>query len=217
MSNRLSSAAMLLAGIEQMESIDRDIDAINQEIKALKEDIKDKKAIRKDRMQELRGAGFDAAPVEQMIRERRMSPEERRAFQAKLQVYRAMLDMLDGTPLGEAARRAFEESRKKREQSEDAELPLSEEQASTEEPPPKPTPQIEISPEGISAAREAGKVAARAGQSVTDNPYPSAQEELRAAFDEGWCSELGSDGMEIPAEFRRPETNDDDENKKEGE
>jgi uncharacterized protein (UPF0335 family) len=46
-------------------------------------------------------------------------------------------------------------------------------------------------------ARKMGTEAARAGAPVTSNPFP-ARDVRRAAWDEAWCSELGSDGMDIP-------------------
>jgi uncharacterized protein (UPF0335 family) len=55
-------------------------------------------------------------------------------------------------------------------------------------PPPEPT---------VADARAAGKQAALNGQPVTANPFP-AFDERRAAWDEAWCAELGSDGMDIP-------------------
>lgn len=42
-----------------------------------------------------------------------------------------------------------------------------------------------------------GQEAARAGAPVTANPFP-ARDVRRAAWDEAWCKELGSDGMDIP-------------------
>lgn len=59
----------------------------------------------------------------------------------------------------------------------------------TPEPPaPEPT---------IDDARPMGKEAAANGRPVTSNPFP-ARDLRRAAWDEAWCAELGSDGMDIP-------------------
>jgi len=46
--------------------------------------------------------------------------------------------------------------------------------------------------------------AAREGKRVIDNPYV-AGDPRRALWDEGWCAQTGSDGMEIPAAWRRKE------------
>lgn len=49
----------------------------------------------------------------------------------------------------------------------------------------------------VDDARRLGGEAARSGQPVTANPFP-AYDERRAAWDEAWCAELGSDGMDLP-------------------
>lgn len=56
--------------------------------------------------------------------------------------------------------------------------------------PPAPEPSVDD-------ARKMGTEAAAAGAPVTANPFP-ARDPRRAAWDEAWCQELGSDGMEIP-------------------
>lgn len=62
--------------------------------------------------------------------------------------------------------------------------------------------EAEEAPEPTAAdAHRMGAEAARAGQPVTSNPFP-AFDERRAAWDESWCAELGSDGMEIPEALR---------------
>src|SRR6185312_3185013 len=53
----------------------------------------------------------------------------------------------------------------------------------------------------IGQARQQGTEAARQGKPVTANPFPP-RSPLRAAWDEAWCHELGSDGMDIPAALR---------------
>ena len=42
----------------------------------------------------------------------------------------------------------------------------------------------------------------RDGKRVIDNPYV-AGDPRRAAWDEGWCTEAGSDGMDVPAAWQR--------------
>ncbi len=136
--------------------------------------------------------GYDLQGLNQMLKERRMSAQERVHFQAICEVYRASLGMLNGTPLGQAARRAFEEDRappraKRGEDVEPAGVVLP--------------PEHE---EGIEEARAKGVAAARAGEKIFSNPYV-ANDPRRAAFDEGYCSEIGHDGMELPAGLRRAE------------
>jgi uncharacterized protein (UPF0335 family) len=107
-------------------------------------------------------AGFDTKVLNQMLRERRMSALERQEFQSLCELYRAALGMLNGTPLGEAARKRLM-----------GELP----------PEPGETP-----PEEAPAPAP--------GQIGADDPR-------RAAWDEGWCAETGTDGMEVPEAWRR--------------
>ena len=52
------------------------------------------------------------------------------------------------------------------------------------------------------AERERRKQAARDGRTVLMNPY-TADDPRRAYWDEGWCFESGSDGMDIPPAWRR--------------
>ncbi len=59
-----------------------------------------------------------------------------------------------------------------------------------------------MSQEMVDAAREEGAKAAASGAGVFANPYV-AGDPRRAAWDEGWCRETGSDGMDLPAAFRR--------------
>lgn len=202
MSNRINRPAVLLQGVEAIEDIDRSIELVNEDIKALKDKVKVFKADRKGTMGELKADGFDPPAVEQMIRERKMDENARRLFHAKLQTYRAMLGMLDGTPLGESARQAFEEEAQQHKRRDE---PPPDEDVSQS---PAQTAPTAITPEDLERAKSEGAEAAKDGNSVTDNPYPGNQAELRAAWDVGWCSELGSDGMEIPAAFRRPEKTD---------
>lgn len=49
---------------------------------------------------------------------------------------------------------------------------------------------------------ELGRIAAREGKRVIDNPF-TAGDPRRAAWDEGWCQESASDGMDIPSAWRR--------------
>jgi len=57
-------------------------------------------------------------------------------------------------------------------------------------------------------ARQEGADAAVAGKRIYDNPYP-AGDPCRAAWDEGWCGQKKSHGMETPQAYqRRTETPD---------
>jgi len=168
----------------RLQSLIQRIERLEEEKRALQEDIKDIYA-------EAKSAGFDPKVMRAMIKERRMAEADRQEWQALCDVYRAALGMLDGTPLGEAARKRF---------MPDVPTPPGAESADAapEEGGASPQP----SPEDLLSARAAGVAAAKAGRKVTENPY-AAEDARRAAWDEGWCGAAGSDGMDIPAAFRR--------------
>lgn len=157
------------------------------------EDIDAEMARLRDRKKEVfersKAHGLDNKVVRQMVRERAMDAGDRAEFARKCQIYRAALGILDGTPLGEAARRSFERK--------DEAAPTAGDAAPADAPPP-----VEDTPEARLAARAQGAAAAKAGRKVTENPF-GADDPRRASWDEGWCAEAGSDGMDIPAAFRR--------------
>ena len=66
---------------------------------------------------------------------------------------------------------------------------------------PNAEPSFDTGPT-IDEAREQGREAAKEGKPVTLNPFV-ARDPRRAAWDEGWCMEAGSDGMDIPAAWKR--------------
>lgn len=136
-----------------------------------------------EKKREAKRAGLDTKVMNQMLRERRMDAAERAEYQSLCEVYRAALGMLGGTPLGDFAR--------KRLMGDEPEA----------EAPDAAQAQEALAPD-LDGARDAGREAARAGKRVIDNPY-IAGDPRRAAWDEGYCAESGSDGMEIPAAWRR--------------
>jgi uncharacterized protein (UPF0335 family) len=170
-----AAADMLVDFIESIESLEDEKRRIAEEIKGVKARAK--------------SAGFDAKVLTQMLRERRMSHIEREEFQALCEMYRAALGMLNGTPLGEAARKRLmgKLPPKPDEPNEELASPASDEPSSADD---------------LDAARAAGRAAAREGKRIIDNPY-IAGDPRRAAWDEGWCAETGTDGMEVPEAWRR--------------
>jgi hypothetical protein len=195
-----NTAARLRQGIEEVETIDKEVDEVNEAIKSLKERIKGLKGRRKDTMnQTWVDTGFVPSVQGQIIKERLMDPETRRHFEMQLQVARGVMGMLDGTPLGDAARKAFE---KPDPAPSDTWVADDRQDEFPEIPDQQERPKA-ITEEDIRQARQAGVDAAQVGLKVTDNPYPAEASKLRAAWDEGWCSHNGSDGMDIPEELRR--------------
>lgn len=182
--NDSSAAKELLTLIERIERLE-------EEKAAIIADIKEVKA-------EARGRGFTVKAIDQIIRERAETRDERERrleTEAITELYRAALGMLDGTPLGDSAR----ERLSKQPPAE------SDERAGGGDSAPdqmdlKPT----LTDEDIAAAKEAGRQAYRDGRRVIDNPFV-AGDPRRAAWDEGWCAESGGDGMDIPQAWRRSE------------
>lgn len=163
---------------QRLISLVERIELLLEEKKALSNDIADIK-------QEAKSAGFDVKVINQMIRERAMDEAAREEHLSLAEIYRAALGMLNGTPLGEAARKRFE-------------------------PPPPPSPQPAPEPDlpkgpteaDIAQARVDGGNAALAGLPVTKNPWPF-NDPRRAVWDESWCAQSSSDGMGIPDAWRR--------------
>lgn len=204
-------------------------------------------ADQKDVMAEAKSRGFDTKAMREIIKLRKMDPQDRREREAILDTYKAALGMLDGTPLGKWAI-----ERLKKDDDDTAEAPTVDEELyqramqlviedrkasvsflqrklsisynsaarlvermesegvvgapnhvgrrevlapksdGTAEPeaPAEPEPTVED-------AKVLGAEAAKSGAPVTANPFP-ARDERRAAWDEAWCKELGTDGMDIP-------------------
>lgn len=188
------------AAHELLSIIDR-LERLEGQKRDIAEDIRDVKGDAKAR-------GYDLKAIEKILKERAETDEQKRRRQETddiADVYRAALGMLDGTPLGESARKRLSQPTEGEEQAPEAsETPETSERSTT------------ITPEDIAAAKEAGKQAFRDGQRVIANPYV-AGDPRRAAWDEGWCFEAGSDGMDIPAAWRRTAKKKpaDDESKKE--
>jgi uncharacterized protein (UPF0335 family) len=78
---------------EQLRLFIERIERLEEEKKSIADDIKDVYA-------ELKGQGYDARTVRQIIKLRAMDTETRREHEALLDTYKAALGMLDGTPLG---------------------------------------------------------------------------------------------------------------------
>lgn len=158
---------------------------------------------------EANAVGFDAPTIKRVVKARLKSAEQiakEQALKAEreaiFEIYCASLGMLDGTPLGGAAReRLAKEFREapppKRPKKNGAAAGQQPEPEDEPAPPPKT-----IGPEDIEAARAAGGEAHKNGITVLKNPYV-AGDPRRASWDEGWCAAAGSDGMDIPAAYRR--------------
>lgn len=140
---------------------------------------------------EAKASGFDVRTINEIIRLRKMTDDEREEYEALLDIYKGALGMLHDTPLGEAARRRL--SKPKHPKFEDG-----------SDAAPEPDPEHPDPMEGVSLndAKNMGTEAQKNGKPVTDNPFP-ARDPRRAAWDEAWCASAGSDGMDIPEAWKR--------------
>lgn len=176
---------------EELRLLLERIERLEEEKKGIADDIKDVYA-------EAKGRGFDTRTMREIIKLRKMDTNARREREALLDTYKAALGMLDGTPLGNWAVKRLQ-GQPKPDGGEGAEPGA--------EPGEGPDGEMEANPSdplgGLddAAAREMGRSAAREGKPVTANPFP-ARDPRRAAWDEAWCGELGTDGMDIPEALR---------------
>jgi hypothetical protein len=182
-----NTATAFRSGVVHIEDIDAQIDDLKEQIKGLKGE-------RKATLQIVQHeTGFVPRVTDQIVKERRMDPLVREAFQTQLEIARATMGTLNGTPLGEAARKAYD---KKQDPSDTrTEDPDQEALPGVEDLPKSPAAPT---PEELDVAWQTGAKAAKNGKRVTENPYPADQSALRAQWDSGWCHENGSDGMDIP-------------------
>lgn len=171
-----------------------------------------------DKYEQAKLYGFDAGTLRVVIKLRKMTPEQRKERRALEVIYLAALGMLEGDPLTDEARRRLDEQEARkapppehRELGENA--PTDDKPTAPEAPAPAQKVLALKDPE---EARQEGRDAGAAGKRIYDNPY-SAGDPCRAAWDEGWCEQKKSNGMDTPAAFQRrakpPEKKDKDSEK----
>lgn len=202
MSN-IISADQLRLFIERIETLE-------EEKRGIADDIKDVYA-------EAKGTGFDTKTIRAIVKLRKIDDAARREAEALLDTYKAALGMLGGTPLGHWAIERLEKARKPDPaHTGDQAKPDSDPNKAVDcddaddAAPPAPPPALEWT---VDDARLFGRLAAQAGKPVTANPFPP-RDLRRAAWDEAWCGEIGSDGMDIPDALKpasRPKKASDDE------
>lgn len=165
--------------------------SIIQRVERIEEEIAGLRADKTDIMREAKSNGFDTKTIARLIKERKMSEQERIEAEALLELYKAAIGMLDGTPLGAAAIARLQKK------------PDTKADAGNGDPSGDdlPTEEKPITAEDIEQARNEGHAAAISGKPVISNPFP-ANDKRRAAYDEGWCQAAGSDGMDIPDAWR---------------
>lgn len=147
--------------------------------------------------------GFDPTTLRVVLRLRRLTPLQRKERRALEAIYLASLGMLEGDPLPDEARRRLDEQ-----EAPPSPSPAPEETMSAARPTPTPPPLPPQPPlvfKDPEEARQEGRDAAAAGKRIYDNPFP-AGDPCRAAWDEGWCEQKKSHGMDIPAAYQRRAT-----------
>lgn len=180
------------------------VERVEEEIKAAQDD-------RKEVYAEAKSRGFCTKTMKRIVRERKKQDHVRREEEAMFDLYKAALGMLDGTPLGNWAVERLTKDKKATKPAPATASSTDRAVSNVDAPANGPAieePVIESAAEPeltIADARRLGAQAARDGDAVTANPFP-ARDPRRAAWDEAWCHELGSDGMEIP-EALRPAAN----------
>ncbi|WP_081827931.1 DUF2312 domain-containing protein [Kozakia baliensis] len=186
--NLPNSQARLLSFVQRIETLLVERKEISDQITSVKTEAK--------------SAGFEPKVINQMIKERAMTDADRQEWQALCEMYRAALGMLDGTPMSDNARKRFDPA------PDDDRDPNTPDMFDGPEYETQDQPEsTRVNPE---AARAEGSQAFHDGRKITSNPY-GAHDPARAAWDEGFCAEAGSDGMDIPSAWRRSKP------KKEGE
>lgn len=147
--------------------------------------------------------GFDPATLRVVLKLRQMTPEQRRERRALEAIYMAALGMLEGDALPEAARRRLDGSEEPApSQSSTPQQSAPSKSAPSAAQKPAKQEQPELALKDPEEARSEGGEAAVAGKRIYDNPF-RAGDPCRAAWDEGWCAQRKSHGMEPPAAYQR--------------
>jgi uncharacterized protein (UPF0335 family) len=151
----------------------------------------------KEQFDAAKADGFDVPTLRIVLKLRKMTPDQRRERRALEAIYLANLEMLDGDPLPDEARRRLDPPKEDDPPPAEADAPP----APPDQAPAKPEQQPLIVKDPAEA-REEGAAAAQAGKRIYDNPYP-AGDPCRAAWDEGWCAQRQSHGMDLPEAYQR--------------
>lgn len=158
-----------------------------------------------DGLQAAQADGFDGVTIKAVLKLRTMTPAQRSERRALEAIYLAALGMLEGEGLPDEARRRLDG----RESASQPRLPDPPD-ASTPETTPRPPEQPPLIVKDPTEARQEGADASAAGKRIYDNPY-AAGDPCRAAWDEGWCGQRKSNGMDVPQAYqRRPSPKKDD-------
>ncbi|WP_291981978.1 GapR family DNA-binding domain-containing protein [Luteitalea sp.] len=157
----------------------------------------------RDGFERAKTQGFDVPTLKVVLKLRTLTPSQRRERRALEAIYMAALAMLDGEPLPEEARRRLDKPADEDESTQQDDSPSDEPQRM-----PSAAPRAAQQPLALKdpdEARAEGGAAAEAGKRIYDNPY-GAGDPCRAAWDEGWCAQRKSHGMDLPEAYQRRTT-----------
>jgi len=191
---RSSARERLVHHVHKLEQLEAVKQAAGEELRAAFADAK--------------RVGYDPSTLKAVLRLRKLTPAERKEQRALEAIYLAALGMLEGDPLPDEARRRLDEQdsappKPERSSGQQAGPEEAKPRKPAEAPaPPPPPPQMPMNLKDPEEARKEGRDAAAAGKRIYDNPFP-AGDPCRAAWDEGWCEQRKSHGMETPAAYQR--------------
>lgn len=157
-----------------------------------------------DGLADAKSDGFDGVTIRAVLKLRKMTPEQRSERRALEAIYMAALGMLEGEGLPDEARRRLDgapDASQPRLPDPPPDVPRAPDDTTAEAKPPQPE-QAPLIVKDPAEAKQEGADASAAGKRIYDNPY-LAGDPCRAAWDEGWCSQQKSHGMETPAAYQR--------------
>lgn len=175
-----------------------------QELERLQQLREDAAADLKHGFQRAEMDGYDAQTLKVVLKLRTLTPEQRRERRALEAIYLAALGMLEGDPLPDEARRRLDDESRDAASKEPPADALDRIAPPETSPPPQPQ-QPPLILKDPAEARQEGADAAGAGKRIYDNPYP-AGDPCRAAWDEGWCTQRHSHGLDTPEAYQRRTT-----------
>lgn len=154
--------------------------------------------------------GYDTTTLKAVLKLRKLTPAQRLERRALEAIYLAAIGLLDGDALPDEARRRLSGEAPK--DPAEPKLPDGDSPATAPDAPARREEQPALVLKDPAEARQEGADAAAAGKRIYDNPY-GAGDPCRAAWDEGWCGQRNSHGMDVPQAYQRkqpPKKKDDD-------
>jgi uncharacterized protein (UPF0335 family) len=177
----------------------RDIKTMVSDLEALEADKFVVVGSLNGKIKEAKQKGFHLRALGIARRLARMSEGDRVEFKTCMMIYMQALGVHDGDPLLPSARRRLDSNDPHQER--DPNQADIEDRLKDGNPPPAPEPKVDDA-ETPEQACERGAAAHKEGRPVTANPYVFG-DPRQAKWDEGWCVEDGSNGMEIPKSWQR--------------